>query len=482
VLSQRLKQHRILLIRCNPLDREWIANQLQAELDNCERWQLHRAYSPQSLPLNLLLEAIKRVQSGGNHIFDNYLSATAAIPSGEQQIVYEQISDLFLSSEISYRLILLQTDEHPIPIALARFIHEYQWPYPTAADITTLFVKYDLEPNQRNLRLAAGLAHEDLRIGLEQARDHPNPANHLEHYRNRRLALLGIRYEAPPANLEIGGLDRLVAAIEDIKFGFSDRARQVGLPFPRGWLLAGVPGTGKTLSARAIASQLGYPMLSMSIDEIKVGGILAMAKVLKIAELCAPCLLYLDEMEKFFSLKEDRQTLGLLLTWLNDKDFPVFVIGTLNRVEDLPPEITRAGRFDRVWEVPSPDEEARLRLFQLFLKPFDDRFHDDLVFNLFDWQRLVDATPEFVGAEINQVVCDTISRIKSLDMNAEVTAADLLETATEFKSMFNLNTKAVLQIRNSIAGLATSASSGNRTILPPRPIDIYAPISPTDRH
>jgi ATP-dependent 26S proteasome regulatory subunit len=473
-LNEQLQQYPILLIRCNPLDREWIAAQLIAALPNCNRWKL-----PQSaISLTLLTTALATVQNGGNHIFENYLSAAATLSSSDQYVIHEQISELFLLTAHPYQLILLQTDDQPIPIALARFIHEYQWPYPSTAQITALFQEYSLEPTDRNLRLAAGLAHEDLRLGLKQAQSHPEPAKYLEHYRNRRLALLGIRYEAPPNLAEIGGLDRLVAAIEDIKFGFSDQARQIGLPFPRGWLFAGVPGTGKTHSARAIASQLGYPMLSMSIDEIKVGGISAMAKVLKVAELCAPCLLYLDEMEKFFSLKEDRQTLGLLLTWLNDKDFPVFVIGTLNRIEDLPPEITRAGRFDRVWEVPSPDEEARLRLFLLFLKPFDKRFQDDLVFNLFDWQRIVDATPEFVGSEIQQVVCDTVSRIKRLDINAEITAMDLLETATGFKSMFNRNNKQVLQIRNSIQGLADPANSGQRTLLPQRNIDLYAPISP----
>jgi ATP-dependent 26S proteasome regulatory subunit len=471
-----LKQHQILLIRCNPLDREWIVSQLIAALPDCHRWKLNQEYSPESTPLSALLAAMEPVMDGGNHILDNYLSAIATLTPWDRQVIYEQIGDLFLLCQADYQLILLQTDDVPIPIELARFIHEYRWPYPTTAEIIGMLVAHGLEPSQRNLRLAAGLAHEDLRIGLAQSQQQLEPDRCLERYRNSRLSLLGVKYDPPPTINEIGGLDLLVSAIEDLKFGFSETARAIGLPFPKGWLLAGVPGTGKTHSAKVIASQLGYPMLSLEIDKIKVGGLPAMARVLEIAKLCCPCVFYLDEIEKLFS-REDKPLLSLLLTWLQDKDFPVFVIGTLNRIEDLPVETTRAGRFDRVWEVPSPDEEARLRLFVLFLKHFDSRFKDDLVFNLFDWQRIVDVTPEFVGSEIQQVVIDTISRVKRRDINAQVTATDLLETAEAFKSMFNRNNKQILQIRNSIQGLADPANSGRRTVLPPREIDVYAPIS-----
>jgi ATP-dependent 26S proteasome regulatory subunit len=473
-----IKQHQILLIRCNPLDREWIVAQLIVDLPDCQRWKLHSKLDDSSTPLTQLLTAVRQVMDGGNYILDNYLSAIATLTLWDKQVIYEQIGDLFLLCQLPYQLILLQTDEQPIPIDLARFINEYRWADPTTQEITRLFQAYGLEPSERNLRLAAGLAHEDLRIGLKQAQSYSKPDSFLEKYRNARLSLLGVKYDPPPPINEIGGLDLLVKAIEDLKFGFSDPARELGLPFPKGWLLAGVPGTGKTHSAKVIAAELGYPMLSLEIDKIKVGGLTAMARVLEIARICAPCVFYLDEIEKLFS-REDKPLLSLLLTWLQDKDFPVFVIGTLNRIEDLPVETTRAGRFDKVWEVPSPDEEARLRLFILFLKSFDSRFKvkTDLVFNLFDWQRIVDATPEFVGSEIQQVVLDTVARVKRRNINAEISAADLLETAEAFKSMFNRNNKQILQIRNSIQGLANPANSGQRNVLPPREIDVYAPIS-----
>jgi ATP-dependent 26S proteasome regulatory subunit len=480
-LIPTLLQHQILLIRCNPLDREWIVSQLIEFLPDAHRWQLHigiDAINAASTPFNRMLAALRQATSGGNYILDNYLTALATLLQWERQTIYEQVADLFSRSQFQYQLVLIQTDDCPLPIELARFTHEHRWAYPTTAEITELLHEFNFDITERNLRLATGLAHQDLRMGLSQAIHTSAPDRHLETYRNARLSLLGVKYDPPPALTEIGGLNLLVEAIEDLQFGFTDTARTIGLPFPKGWLLVGVPGTGKSYSAKCIASTLGYPMLSLEIDKIKVGGLTAMARVLEIAKLCSPCVFYMDEIEKLFT-KEDKPLLSLLLTWLQEKDFPVFVIGTLNRIEDLPVETTRAGRFDRVWEVSAPDEESRLKLFVLFLKRFDERFKvkDDYVFNLFDWQRIVDASTEFVGAEIEQVVINTVLRLKKRDLTAKITAADLLESAESFKSMFKRNTKQILQIQNSIEGLADKSNSDDRTILPDRNIDIYAPIT-----
>jgi SpoVK/Ycf46/Vps4 family AAA+-type ATPase len=165
----------------------------------------------------------------------------------------------------------------------------------------------------------------------------------------------------------------------------------------------------------------------------------------------------------------------LLLTWLQDKTFPVFVIGTLNRIDDLPIEATRAGRFDTVWEVDSPDAESRLNLFLLFLKRFDPRFNHGLVFDRYDWQNILDETIEFVGAEIEQIVIDTVAKVKERDINGEIAVRDLLEEAMQFNCMFNRNSKQIVTIRNSIRELAKPSHSGKQSILAPRSIDPYRP-------
>jgi ATP-dependent 26S proteasome regulatory subunit len=478
-LSELIDLQSILLIRCNPLDREWIAGQLLSALPKVRRWSFRiEAGDLESFgfsPFKMLLEAIEPPLYGGNHLLDNYLSALATLGNSERQVIYEQFSHLFLMGN-SYKLVILQTDDTPLPIEMARFVREHRWAYPKTEEVAELLDRYGMAVNDRNLRLAAGLAREDLRRGIERAVLTPDPDRSLETYRNERLLLLGVKYQPTPVFREIVGLDLLVEAVSDLEFGFSAAARTVGLPFPKGWLLAGIPGTGKTYSASAIASILGYPMLLLEIDKIKVGGIGAMSMVLEIARLCAPCILYMDEIEKLFSL-EDRPILALLLTWLQDKDFPVFVIGTLNRIEHLPVETTRAGRFDRVWEVPAPDEEARVKQFLFFLSHYDPRFkNSNLVFDIYDWQLLADETARFVGAEIQQVVINTILRIKKHNLEGEVTFADLLTSARAFKSMFKRNEKQILSIQSSIEGVADPSNSSNGSLLPPRNIDPYAPV------
>jgi hypothetical protein len=480
-LTQLMTQHRIILVRCNPLDREWIVS---THLSDCQRWRLNvailqgRGYANANdaiaSPFPLLLDAIRNVSTEGNFLFDNYLTFVATLAPWERQLIYEQFADLYSLCQYRYRLVLLQTDDTPLPIELARFIYEYTWKLPTAAEITELFGEHHFEPTERNLRLASGLAYQDLKLALQQSIDHPEPELYLETYRNARLSLLGVKYDPPPAFKEIAGLDELVLAIDKLKFRFSQQAIDIGLPYPKGWLLVGIPGTGKTYSARSIASALGYPMLSLEIDKIKVGGLTAMARVLEIARVCAPCIFYMDEIEKLFT-RDDKPLLSLLLTWLQDKTFPVFVIGTLNRIDDLPIEATRAGRFDTVWEVDSPDAESRLNLFLLFLKRFDPRFRDDLVFDKYEWQGILDETIEYVGAEIEQIVIDTIARIKECDPNVEITARDLLEEAMQFNCLFERNSKQIVTIRNSIRELAKPSHSKKQSILAPRNIDPYRP-------
>jgi hypothetical protein len=194
-------------------------------------------------PFPLLLDAIRNVSTEGNFIFDNYLTFVATLAPWEQQLIYEQFADLYSLCQHRYRLVLLQTDDTPLPIELARFIYEYTWKLPTAAEITELFGEHHFEPTERNLRLASGLAYQDLKLALEQSGESPEPELYLETYRNARLSLLGVKYAPPLAFREIAGLDELVAAIDKLKFRFSQRAVEIGLPYPKGCLLVGIPGS-----------------------------------------------------------------------------------------------------------------------------------------------------------------------------------------------------------------------------------------------
>jgi hypothetical protein len=165
-LIQLMTQHRIVLVRCNPLDREWIVS---THLSDCQRWRLNIAIANNAIasPFGLLLDAIRNVSTEGNFVFDNYLTFVATLAPWERQLIYEQFADLYSLCQDRYRLVLLQTDDTPLPIELARFIYEYNWKLPTAAEITELFGDYHFEPSDRNLRLASGLAYQDLKVRVQ---------------------------------------------------------------------------------------------------------------------------------------------------------------------------------------------------------------------------------------------------------------------------------------------------------------------------
>ena len=111
-LIQLMTQHRIILVRCNPLDREWIVS---THLSDCQRWRLNVAVGNDAIasPFPLLLDAIRNVSTEGNFLFDNYLTFVATLAPWERQLIYEQFADLYSLCQYRYRLVLLQTDDTP---------------------------------------------------------------------------------------------------------------------------------------------------------------------------------------------------------------------------------------------------------------------------------------------------------------------------------------------------------------------------------
>jgi ATPase family associated with various cellular activities (AAA) len=475
----------ITVIRCDPPD-------LQAALLRLEipeiTWSISQQTHGNKLGIDQLQAPIKLVQQhAGVHVWRNYLTGLSCLDSISQQMVCDLFHDLYFARwESPCQVFLIQTDSTPIPASISFFITEKFVALPTTPEIQTLLNQVNLSPDERMLRLATGLSHADLQrcfsnldreVGAS-AHDDCDIHAQIEKFRSQRLGLKGIRYEAPPKYIEIGGLDLLSEWIDDLDFRLSAEAEALDLPYPRGVLFAGVPGTGKTFAARAISSRLGYPMFSISMDAVQDGGAIKFLELLATIESLAPCILFADEIEKLFGGNIDGKVKATFLTWLNDKTAKVFVIGTLNRMAEMPIEMTRAGRFDRTFFVDTPDEGQRVELCRLFLKRFDDRFKDaeDPVFELEGWQSFADATIEFIGAEIQQLVNDTVAKVKRRDPQAIVDIDDLITVALKFKSMYKRDAKKILEIRNTLKDKADPASSGSRKFLPTRKLDIYAPI------
>jgi SpoVK/Ycf46/Vps4 family AAA+-type ATPase len=222
-------------------------------------------------------------------------------------------------------------------------------------------------------------------------------------------------YEAQESLDGIGGLETLKAWLEKRRGAFTHEAREFGLPLPKGILLIGVPGCGKSLTAKAVGAAWQMPLLRLDVGKI-FGGLVGASeenirKAIKTAEAIAPSVLWIDELEKGFSgtgssnMSDGGTTsrvFGTFVTWLQEKTSPVFVIATANDVRSLPPELLRKGRFDEIFFVDLPSREERKSIFEIHLKK---KKRDPLSVEL---TRLVEASAEFSGSEVEQAVVSAL--------------------------------------------------------------------------
>lgn len=218
-------------------------------------------------------------------------------------------------------------------------------------------------------------------------------------------------YPAENKLADVGGMENLKEWLDKRKRSFTDKAKNFGIPAPKGILLLGVQGCGKSLLAKAVAAHWGLPMLKMDVGRI-FGSLVGqseenMRRAIRIAESVAPCILWMDEMEKGFAglggsgVSDSGTTarvLGTFLTWMQEKTKPVFLIATANDVSKLPPEMLRKGRFDEIFFVDLPDSREREQIFAIHLRR---RKRDP---RKFDLKVLADKTKGFSGAEIEMVV------------------------------------------------------------------------------
>ena len=213
---------------------------------------------------------------------------------------------------------------------------------------------------------------------------------------------------------DVAGLDSLKHWLQKRKLAFQDpqRARSFGLTPPRGLLLLGVQGCGKSLCAKAVASEWQLPLIRLDPSTLynKYYGESEknLRRAMKTAESMAPIVLWIDEIEKAFGGQDgpdggpSQRIFGTFLTWLNDKVASVFVIATANDVSKLPPELLRKGRFDEIFFVDLPTTMVREQIFAVHLKRRNRQPVD------FDLGRLSARTDGFSGAEIEQVIISAL--------------------------------------------------------------------------
>jgi hypothetical protein len=224
-----------------------------------------------------------------------------------------------------------------------------------------------------------------------------------------------LEFYPPDENtFELGGFNGLKAWLARARVGFTDDARALGLQAPRGILIVGVQGCGKSLAAKVIARLWQQPLLKLDAGRLydKYIGETEknLRKALDIAEAIAPSVLWIDEIEKGFATGGEadggvsRRVLGSLLTWMQERRASVFVAATANDLSALPPELLRKGRFDEIFFVDLPDAAERAEIFRIHLTA---RKQDPASFDL---PALAAASEGFSGAEIEQAVIAALYR------------------------------------------------------------------------
>ncbi|HEY9698988.1 MAG TPA: AAA family ATPase [Trichocoleus sp.] len=242
-------------------------------------------------------------------------------------------------------------------------------------------------------------------------------------------------YPAAEKISDIGGLDNLKDWLLRRGGAFTERARQYGLPHPRGLLLVGIQGTGKSLTAKAIAHHWHLPLLRLDVGRL-FGGLVGESEsrtrqMIQVAEALAPCVLWIDEIDKAFAGLDGRgdsgttsRVFGTFITWLAEKTSPVFVVATANNIQALPPEMLRRGRFDEIFFVGLPSQEERRAIFAVHLSRL--RPHN---LQSYDLDRLAYETPDFSGAEIEQMLTEAMHL--GFSQNRDFTTEDILEAASQ---------------------------------------------------
>lgn len=257
----------------------------------------------------------------------------------------------------------------------------------------------------------------------------------------------------------VGGLDTLKAWLAERGRAFEPAARKFGLPYPRGVMLTGIPGTGKSLVAKAIAGAWGMALVALDTGRMH-GSFVGeseqrLGAALEAVEAMAPVVLWIDEIEKAFQGAQDSdggaaaRVLGVLLRWLQERPDGVFVVATSNDVTKLPPELTRRGRFDEIFFVDLPGEAERAAVFaaQLNGRGWDPR--------RFDIPSLVAATDGFSGAEIESVVVSGLYAAYAAD--SPLTTATLVKEAGETVPLSVLRSEDIAAIRAWAHGRAVRA-------------------------
>lgn len=385
-------------------------------------------------------------------------------------------------------MIVLSPDGN-VPAELAGHATVIEWPLPDRAEIASILdatldalpdeVKAKAAPNGTRdaaIDAAVGLSGEEASAcyarSLVQLRRIDPVAVAAEKKRVIARERVLEWFDPIPGGLDaVGGLDNLKAWLVSRRLAYSAKARAYGLPAPKGALLVGIPGCGKSLTAKAIATAWGVPLLRLDLGSLKskfVGESEGnLRKALSVIEVIGRCVVWLDEIEKALAGATQgaadggvsADALGSILNWMQERSGEAFVIATANDVSSLPPELMRKGRFDEVWWVDLPNSVERVEILAAALRQHGraatwaagDAKTEKA------WRSVADACEGFTGSEIAALVPDALYT-SFADGEREIGPADLLKAAGTVVPLAKTASEKIAKLREWAAGRARPAT------------------------
>jgi SpoVK/Ycf46/Vps4 family AAA+-type ATPase len=401
----------------------------------------------------------------------------------KESAVKRGLRDLAMALRFTYVSVIILAPPFAIPQELEKDITIVDFPLPTKEELEDLLQRIELEvgasgyfqisaekeQRRRILEAALGLTLSEAenvfaKTLVKTGRLGESEVPHIFSEKRQIVRKTGLlEYVEVKEKLEdIGGLTNMKHWLTERRIAFTEKARQFGIPTPKGVLLMGVQGCGKSLSAKAVAALYQMPLLRLDMGVI-FGSYVGeseshIRQSLSLAQSVSPCVLWIDEIDKGLSglrgggssdSGTTQRVFGTLVTWMQENPKPVFVVATANNISILPPEILRKGRFDEIFFVDLPGVDARRRIFEIHLRHHGRSPRD------FDVNSLAELADGFSGAEIEAAVVAGLFR--ALNEERELETGDVVAAINETFPLSRTMSAEIKGIRDWANGRARSA-------------------------
>jgi MoxR-like ATPase len=384
--------------------------------------------------------------------------------------------------------IIVISPTNDVPAELSNTTTVLEWPLPDREEIAALLdaTLDSLDDKQRKAAVTndSREAAIDAAVGLSGEEAQATFARSLVQLKRIDPAIIAAEkqrvvsregilewFDPLPGGLNaVGGLENLKSWLVSRAAAYSPQAREYGLPSPKGALLCGVPGCGKSLTAKAIATAWGVPLLRLDLGALKskyVGESEGnLRKALEVIAAIGRCVVWIDEIEKALdgatSGSADggvsADALGAILSWMQDRQGEAFVIATANNAEKLPPELLRKGRFDEVWWVDLPTSDERASIINAALKAHG---RDNAKTGKVNPRAIASCTELFTGAEISALVPEALFTAFNDGMR-EVSTDDLMAAAKDVVPLARSASEKITRLREFWLGRARPASAAEQ--------------------